>query len=72
MGNALTSVLILEGKIAGTWKRVVKKENVAIVTSAFRRLHEDEFDAVRRAANSYGEFLQMGTSFSLNEPESET
>ena len=72
MGNALTSVLILEGKIAGTWKRVVKNANVAIVTSPFRRLHENEFDAVRRAANKYGEFLQMDTAFSVNEPESET
>jgi DNA glycosylase AlkZ-like len=59
MGNALTSVLILDGKIAGTWKRILKKGRVEIVTNPFRRLRQDEKEAVRAAAVGYGEFLEL-------------
>lgn len=59
MGNALTSVLVLDGKIAGTWKRVVKKGKVEIMTNPFRALHKDERDALKTAATAYGEFLEM-------------
>jgi hypothetical protein len=58
MGNALTSVLILEGKIAGTWKRVIKKK-VEILTNPFRQLRKDERAAVRAAAVGLGKFLEM-------------
>ncbi len=59
MGNALTSVLILDGKLAGTWKRVVKKGRVEIMTNPFRQLRKDEHEAVKAAATRYGEFLEM-------------
>jgi len=59
MGNALNSVLILDGKIAGTWKRVIKKGRVEIMTNPFRPLRKDEREAVKAAATGYGEFLEM-------------
>jgi hypothetical protein len=59
MGNALTSVLILDGKIAGTWKRIVKGGGVEIATNSFRQLRKGEHKALRTAAASYGEFLQI-------------
>ncbi|MCI0695378.1 winged helix DNA-binding domain-containing protein [candidate division KSB1 bacterium] len=59
MGNALTSVLILDGKIAGTWKRVIKKGKVEITTNPFRSLRKEEREAVKAAAFGYGEFLEM-------------
>jgi hypothetical protein len=59
MGNALTSVLILDGQIAGTWKRVIKKGRVEIKMNPFRRLRMEEREAIETAAASYGEFLEM-------------
>jgi hypothetical protein len=59
MGNALTSVLILSGKIAGTWKRIIKKGCVEIVINLFVRLRGAERGALKSAAVGYGEFLGM-------------
>ena len=36
MGNALTAVIILDGKVAGTWKKTFKKNIVDIELSPFR------------------------------------
>jgi Winged helix DNA-binding domain len=70
MGNALTSVLILEGKIAGTWKRIVKKGNIEIMMNPFRPLCRDEIEALRKAALRYGDFLRMPSVLSLETSES--
>lgn len=59
MGNALTSVLIVDGKIAGTWKRAIKKGRVEIMMNPFRTLRKEEREAVKAAAIGYGEFLEM-------------
>jgi len=64
MGNALNSVLILDGKIVGTWKRVVKKGRVEIMTNPFKPLRKDEHEAVIAAATRYGEFLEMPSALS--------
>ena len=31
MGNALTAVIILDGNVAGTWKRVLKKKPLKLI-----------------------------------------
>jgi hypothetical protein len=59
MGNALTSVLILDGQIAGTWKRTIQKGKVEIRLSPFRPLRPAEQAAVKAAAKHYGEFLEL-------------
>ena len=35
MGNALTAVIVLNGKVAGTWKRAMKKDSVEIRLNPF-------------------------------------
>lgn len=37
MGNALNSVLILDGKVAGTWKRTLKGKKTVVALSPFRK-----------------------------------
>ncbi len=64
MDNALTSVLILDGKIAGTWKRAIKKGKVEITMNPFRPLRKDEHEAIKAAAAGYGEFLEMPSAVS--------
>ena len=56
-GNALTAVIILGGKVVGTWKRVLKEDNVEIKLNPFKKLTEIEQKSVEKAAKRYGEFL---------------
>jgi hypothetical protein len=42
MGNALTAVIVLNGKVVGTWKRAVKRDSVEIRLSLFRELDNHE------------------------------
>jgi Winged helix DNA-binding domain len=57
MGNALTAVIVLNGKVAGTWKRAMKKDSVEIRLSPFRELDNDEQEAVEREVARYGKFF---------------
>ena len=59
MGNALTSVVIVDGQFVGTWKREVKKNAVAIEFNLFRRLTKAETQSIATAAQQYGEFLNL-------------
>jgi hypothetical protein len=59
MGNALTAVLIVDGEIAGTWKRVIRKDAVDVVVSPLRRLSPPEKRAIAEAANRLGAFLGL-------------
>ncbi len=65
MGNALTAVVILDGAIMGTWKRIIKKETVSIVLSLFRTVSEKERNALADAAHHYGTFLDMSVDLSI-------
>lgn len=55
-GNALTAVIVLNGNVAGTWRREVTRRSIAIRLSPFRRLERDEREAVDAAAARYGKF----------------
>jgi hypothetical protein len=35
MGNALTAVIVIDGKVAGTWRKTTKKGSVEIEASPF-------------------------------------
>lgn len=59
MGNALTSVLVINGKVAGTWKRILEKDRVEIKLSPFRALSPAEKDSVHAAADRYGSFWNL-------------
>jgi hypothetical protein len=64
MGNALNSVLILDGHLAGTWKRSLTKGGVEIKLSPFRPLRQAEHQAIKAAAARYGEFLEVPSALS--------
>jgi hypothetical protein len=55
----LGPVVVLEGLVAGTWKRTIHREAVLISTSLTRKLTLSETDALLEAARSYGEFLGL-------------
>lgn len=59
MGNALSYVVVVDGRIVGTWRRTLKKAVVIIETCMFARLTKTENRAVAVAAHRYGVFLGL-------------
>ena len=57
LGNALTAVIILKGKVAGAWKRSLKKNMVEIRLNPFRELDRDEQEALEAEVVRYGKFV---------------
>lgn len=56
MGNALTAVVILNGKIVGTWKRKLKKDTVEFKLDLFGKFSKKEMDAIEGAQENYSKF----------------
>lgn len=59
MGNALTAVMLIDGKIVGTWKRALKKSEIAFILSPLRELTPQEYEACTQAAEHYATFFEM-------------
>jgi hypothetical protein len=62
MGNALTAVVVLNGKVAGTWKRILTKGCAEIKLSLFRPLLTAEKASLQVAAERYGRFWDLQVS----------
>lgn len=52
-------ILVHNGRIVGTWKRTLKKRQVAITLDPFAPLRADATQAVAAAAADYGRFLGL-------------
>ncbi len=52
-----TNVIIIDGRVAGTWKRTFKKDQVIISAEYYRSLSKAEKEAVAHAADNYGKFM---------------
>jgi hypothetical protein len=50
-------VIVIDGQIVGTWKRVLAKDSVLLTLSPFRALTEAEHQAVTLAVQCYSAFL---------------
>ena len=59
LGNALSYILLVDGQIAGSWRRTLKKREVVVEMNPFRPLAETESQAILNAAHQYGEFLRL-------------
>ncbi len=56
--------LIINGQVAGTWKRTLKKDAVIIELNPFAPLTKSEKQMVSAAAQKYGEFLELPVALS--------
>lgn len=64
-GNGIFSpVIVLDGRIVGTWKRSFKQHTVIMTAQPFSPLSETERHALEAAARRYGKFLGMPVSWS--------
>jgi hypothetical protein len=57
--NALTNIVVVGGRIVGTWKRLLQKDAVAIETNLFSRSTAAAEGAIAAAAHRYGVFLGL-------------
>ncbi len=57
MGNALTAVIVLNGRVSGTWRKVMKKNSVEISLNPFRELGNTEQEALESEVVRYGKFV---------------
>ena len=64
MGNALQNVIVIDGRIVGTWRRTLRKATVGVELNSFRPLNEAESAAVATAQEQLREFygLKSGES----------
>jgi hypothetical protein len=59
-GNGLlSSTIILNGQVAGAWKRTVEKKQVVIETSYFHKMSQAAQQQVKATAKRYGQYLEM-------------
>lgn len=58
-GGILSPVVVVGGRVVGTWKRELKKDSVVVSTNLFAALKASERRAVEEAARRYGEFLGL-------------
>lgn len=59
MGNALTGIVVLDGRVVGTWKRTLRRDAVAISSDMLTALTKAERGAVSAAIDRYAAFLEL-------------
>jgi hypothetical protein len=57
MGNALTAVMILNGKVAGTWKKSVKKNKIEVQLQPFQKLNKRDETLLKSEISRYRKFF---------------
>ncbi|MDD5057692.1 MAG: winged helix DNA-binding domain-containing protein [Sideroxydans sp.] len=63
-GNGMfASTIIIDGRVAGTWKRSIKKNSVEIVASPFSALSKAERRDFDEAAARYAAFIGLAVQF---------
>lgn len=58
-GGILNPVMVVNGKVIGTWKRIIKKNSVEIQLKPFGKLNKSLHNDIVNAANRYGKFLGL-------------
>ena len=51
--------IILGGRVAGSWKRLIKRDHVLITLSPFRSFTPDEIASLQAPAEQYGRFVGL-------------
>lgn len=59
MGNALNSVVVMNGKVTGTWRRILKSKQIDISLSPFRKYTKEENELLQKQIENYGAFLEI-------------
>jgi Winged helix DNA-binding domain len=63
--SVLNNVVLINGRVVGTWKRVAQKSTVHVTANLFRPTTDDESGAIAAAAENYGRFLGLTADVEL-------
>jgi hypothetical protein len=63
-GGMLSPTIVIDGKVAGTWKRTLQKDSVVIAPHWFTAPKKSDQRALEIAAQEYGAFLGLSARFS--------
>jgi hypothetical protein len=58
----IANVIVLNGQVAGGWKRTLKKETVTVELRPIIKFTKYEKEAVEHAAKKFGNFLEMSST----------
>ena len=64
-GGLLNAVLVIDGRVEGTWKRTLGRTTVDITIAPFRTFSASEMSAIEREAKRYGKFVGREARVSL-------
>ena len=64
-GGLLNAVVVINGRVEGTWKRTLGKTNVDITIAPFRKFSASEVSAIEREAKRYGKFVRREALVSI-------
>ena len=64
LGNSLY-IIVINGRIAGTWRRTLKRDAVIVEISSFASLTKAEKSAVTSTARRYSDFLRLPLVLSI-------
>jgi hypothetical protein len=57
-GNGIFNpIIVIDGRVVGTWKRTLKKDSVEMIFSPFTRFSDAQASAITAAAERYGRFV---------------
>lgn len=63
--DALGQVVVLDGRLIGTWKPTVEKQSIEIAVTSRRTFNKQEKLAVTKAAERYAAFLDLSLNLSF-------
>jgi hypothetical protein len=58
-GGMLNAVIVIDGRVAGTWKRTLRGSTAEVALAPFRPLKPLEMKALKREAGHYGSFIEF-------------
>lgn len=59
VGGLFTSALMMNGRMIGTWRRVLEKKSAAVEFRAFNKFTTAQKTAILKEANNYGKFIGL-------------
>jgi hypothetical protein len=59
-------IIVVNGVVAGIWKRTIKKDKVVVETSFFQETQNNQIDLVEKAVKAFGDFLEKETTINHN------
>jgi hypothetical protein len=63
--NPFLHAVVIDGQVAASWKRTIRKAGVLIEVEPHRPLSGAEREAVAHAADAHGRFLGLPTMLSI-------